>query len=59
LTLADDRPQLVVAGRVGSLVSTRPGLDVVTRCLELGERYLGTVTSVSAEQFEARLTRGG
>jgi hypothetical protein len=59
LTLAADRPQLVVGGRVASILSTRPGLGVVAQCLELGESYLGTVTAVSAEQFEARLTRGG
>jgi hypothetical protein len=59
LTLAADRPQLVVGGRVATIVSTRPALEVVTRCLELGERYLGRVTDVSAEQFDARLTRGG
>jgi hypothetical protein len=59
LTLAAGRPQLVVGGRVASIVRTRPGLEVVMRCLELGERYLGRVTSVSAGQFEASLTRGG
>lgn len=59
LTLAADRPQLVVGGRVVSILSTRPSLDIVTRCLGLGETYLGTVTDVSAERFEATLTRGG
>ena len=59
LTLAAGRPQLVVGGRVASIVSTRPSLDVLTRCLELGETYGGTVTGASGEQFEARLTRGG
>jgi hypothetical protein len=59
LTLAADRPQLVVGGRVASILTTRPGLGVVTQCLQLGETYLGKVTDVSPEQFEARLTRGG
>ena len=59
MILAAGRPQLVVAGRVASLVSTRPGMgvDVLQRCMELGERYLGTVTRVTARQFEADLSR--
>lgn len=57
LTLADDRPQLVVGGRVAEILSTEPPLDVITRCLRLGETYLGKVTDVSPEQFSATLTR--
>lgn len=57
LTLADDQPQLVVAGRVAEILSTEPPLNVITRCLRLRETYLGKVTDVSPEQFSARLTR--
>ena len=57
LTLAGNQPQLVVAGRAAEILSTEPPLDVITRCLELGETYLGKVTDVSPEQFSARLTR--
>lgn len=57
LTLAADRPQLVVGGRVAEILSTEPPLDIITRCLQLGETYLGKVTDVSREQFSARLTR--
>jgi len=59
LILAVGRPQLLVAGRVTSIVSIGPDLSVITECLELGETYLGTITHVSAEQFEARLSRTG
>ena len=58
LTLAADRPQLVVGGRGASILSTEPPLDVITRCLRLGESYLGTVIDISAERFEATLRRG-
>lgn len=59
LTLAAGRAQLVVARKVAEILSTEPPLDVITRCLQLGETYLGNVTDVSPEQFSARLTRRG
>jgi hypothetical protein len=58
LTLAGGRPQLVVAGRVAPVLSSRPGSATLARCLEQGESYLGQVTQVSSDRFEAALTRG-
>ena len=57
LTLAGDRPQLVVAGRVAEIVDMRPARARVTRCLEEGESYLGEVTLVFPDRFEVMLTR--
>jgi len=59
LTLADGVPQLVVGGRVAPISQCRPSLSRVTRCLEEGESYLGTVTQIFAGRFEAILSRGG
>ena len=57
LTLADDQPQLVIDRQVADILSTGPPLDVITRCLQLRETYLGEVTAVWPDRFEAILTR--
>lgn len=59
LTLADDRAQVVVGGRVAPIWECRPDLGRVTRCLEEGETYLGTVSRILPDRFEATLTRAG
>jgi hypothetical protein len=57
LTLAADRPQLVVRGRVVEITASDPHLDRIGRCLQQGEKYFGQVTSVSGGQFRAVLAR--
>lgn len=59
MTLADGRPQLVVAGRVAEILHISTSSARVTRCLEEGERYLGEVAQISADSFRATLSRGG
>ena len=57
LTLAADRPQLVVRGRVAEITASDPDLDTIGRCLQQGEKYFGQVTRVSGRQFRAVLAR--
>jgi hypothetical protein len=57
LTLAADRPQLVVRGRVAEITASDPDLDRIGRCLQQGEKYFGQVTRVSGGQFRAILAR--
>ncbi len=58
LTLAAGQLQLLVGGKVTSIVASTPGLDVIRHCLEQGEKYFGEVASVSDEQVRAVLARG-
>lgn len=57
LTLADGGLQLVVAGQVTKVSRIRPAPARITRCLQEGEAYLGTVTGLSVGLFEAELKR--
>jgi hypothetical protein len=56
LVLADGRPQLVVGREVARLREMRPGIEIVARCLEEGERYAGTVSAVQGRRFEGTLS---
>jgi hypothetical protein len=59
LTLQDDRPQLTVGSKVARIVRSSPSLRILESHMERGERYLGRVTRVFADHFEATLTSSG